>query len=90
MSKEETREEVDPAYQERIAANKWHDIDELDAFVSAIKRLSADDSNWSWARNTRCKYIELRFDMRDGGFVMCDREGRISIPELEWQYGDRP
>lgn len=89
---------ADPEYEAKIAANKWHDREEFDAFFATIKRLSeptkwgekgdyAPGSNrWSWARNTSCKYVELRIDMRDGGFVLTNREGRISLPMLEWQY----
>jgi hypothetical protein len=42
---------------------------------------------WSWARNWNCKYVELRFDMRDGGFVLRDDKGhRICLEQLMWQW----
>ena len=34
-----------------------------------------------------CKYIEIRFDMRDGGFTLRNKEGeRINLEQLKWQY----
>lgn len=98
---------ADPDYEALINANTWHDRSELYGFVAAIFRLSekpkwtdkgeyAEGSNrWSWARNMDCKYVDLRIDMRDGGFVLVARDGaekaRISLKMLEWQYGeDRP
>lgn len=84
-----------------VERNEWHDRSEIDKFVEIIKRLSAesvwDDKGgkipgkdyWSWAYNPDCKYIDLRFDMRDGGFVMrADEEGRISLDQLQYQWTD--
>ncbi len=91
--------EADPGYESLISGNKWHDREDFDAFVTVIKRLSeeprwengsyAEGSNrWSWARNTSCKYVCLRIDMRDGGFNLTDDQGeRISLKMLAWQYG---
>lgn len=43
---------------------------------------------WQWINNSRCKYISLRIDMRDGGFIIVDRDGtRISFDQLKYQYG---
>lgn len=92
--------EASPEYKAMIEANEWHDMSELDEFIRVIKDLSREptyteggkaytpDSNrWSWARNMNCKYITLRFDMRDGGFhLCCDKLGRISLDQLKWQY----
>lgn len=45
------------------------------------------EDSWSWAYNWNCKYINLRFDMRDGGFIMTNDAGeRINIEQLKWQY----
>jgi hypothetical protein len=42
---------------------------------------------WSWAYNSDCKYVDLRIDMRDGGFVMTNRKGeRINLEQLLWQW----
>jgi hypothetical protein len=86
-------------YEAMVKANVWHSREELDLFVAVIKRLSderkftpdgnfTEDSNrWSWARNGRCKYVTLHIDMRDGGFVLQDRNGeRISLDQLRYQW----
>lgn len=91
--------EPTPEFKAMLDGNVWHGRSEIDEFVRAIKELSeepkwtpdgeyAPDSNrWSWAKNHACKYVELRFDMRDGGFVLrCDK-GRISLDQLRWQRG---
>lgn len=80
--------EFSPEFQTKIEHNIWHDIDQLDLFIQTIKKLSVEnDWTWSWSRNNNCKYINLRFDMRDGGFVLTDGERkRIDLPQLEWQY----
>lgn len=48
-----------------------------------------EEEYWSWAKNWDCKYINLRFDMRDGGFVMTNQKGeRICLEQLKWQWKD--
>lgn len=48
------------------------------------KALSGD---WTWVWNTRCKYIELRIDMRDGHCLIRDKDGHlITLEQLEYQY----
>jgi hypothetical protein len=74
-----------------LRLNKYeqtHNRDQIDRFVETIKRLSVeDDYDWSWAYNSKCKYLNLRFDMRDGGFILTNDEGhRIELPQLEWQW----
>ena len=45
--------------------------------------------NWVWIRNPRCKYIELRIDMRSGDFIIRNRDGEpITFEQLKWQYRD--
>lgn len=84
--------------EEMIVENVWHDRAEIDTFVAKIKELSvdrwgdgvqSDDTNaWSWAYNWKCKYVNLRFDMRDGGFILTNDDGeRISLKQLEYQRG---
>ena len=88
-----------PEFEAMVKANKWHGREELEKFLAAILSLSrkpiwteegdyAPDSNrWTWVRNMECKYVDLRVDMRDGGFVLRDRNGhRISLEEMMWQY----
>lgn len=46
-----------------------------------------EENRWSWAYNHNCKYINLRIDMRDGGFTLSnDEDGRINLERLKWQY----
>lgn len=41
---------------------------------------------WTWTKNTECKYIELRIDMRDGRCIIRNRDGElISLEELKSQ-----
>lgn len=41
---------------------------------------------WCWTSNSRCKYIGIRIDMRDGHGVLFDRDGNcISIEQLQFQ-----
>ena len=45
--------------------------------------------DWSWISNSKCKYISLKFDMRDGAFVILDRDkNRITFEELKKQGYD--
>lgn len=75
----------DPEHDELIKQNRW--LINLDETIEVIKRLAKDRSDWSWVKNTQCKYIQLRIDMRDGGFVLLNRNGnRISLKQLQWQY----
>ena len=78
-----------------VNKNKWHDASELPRYLEAIKKFSSPrtydgkefSNTWSWSRNWNCKYIELRFDMRDGGFVLLnDLKERICIEQLEYQW----
>lgn len=87
-------------FKVKLASNKWET--NLDEVISFIKEASADpiyDAHggaipgklyWSWVSNMRSKYVSLRFDMRDGAFVILDRNGeRISFEELKWQYDSK-
>lgn len=78
--------------------NKWET--NLDEVIAYIKRCTVDEpyeadgntlkpeaNGWSWVRNSQCKYISLRIDMRDGAFVILNREGnRIPFEQLKYQY----
>lgn len=42
---------------------------------------------WTWVRNTRCKYVTLRIDTRRGAYLVKDRDDQpLTANELEWQY----
>jgi hypothetical protein len=73
-------------FESRIASNSWET--NLDETVNCIKELTSEDSDWTWAYNWTCKYICLRIDMRDGGFLILNDNGeRISLDRLKWQRG---
>ena len=57
-------------------------------FVKPIGEEENEEENrWSWAYNPNCKYINIRIDMRDGGFTLSnDTDGRINLERLKWQY----
>lgn len=51
---------------------------------------AASKRKWTWYRNDRCKYIEVRIDMRDGSCIIKDRHGnRITPEELARQMGGK-
>jgi len=79
---------LDPRSQEslplrtKIEQNIW---DHLDDFLKTFNNMKTH--NWSWARNSECKYVNLRIDMRDGGCIIMNKDGeRISPERLAWQY----
>lgn len=71
-------------FKEKLEQNIWEE--NLDEVIRVIKEQSHPDSEWCWAYNARCKYVSLRIDMRDGGFILLDRYNkRISLDDLKWQ-----
>lgn len=72
--------------EEKIKNNIWERPNTLEEIVEFIKQSTKEDSDWSWARNSNCKYIDLRIDMRDGGFILSAKGKRISLNQLKWQY----
>ena len=72
-----------------IANNAWENRPDANEVLKFIAKISDNNNHeWSWARNSKCKYVSVRFDMRDGGFVLLDRNGsRITFEQLKYQYG---
>jgi len=67
------------------------DIKIDDMYEADGNTLKPGVEDWSWSRNWDCKYINLRFDMRDGGFVLTNNKGeRICLEQLKWQYQSLP
>lgn len=67
--------------EEKIKTNTWDHIKDVLPVIEDMRR-----KKWSWAMNSRCKYIELRIDTRDGGCIIMDRDGeRISLDQLKRQ-----
>lgn len=55
----------------------WYKEDRLSEVLRTIK-------SFDWTHNMNCKYVSLRFDTRDGSFVLMDRAGEeITIEELQ-------
>lgn len=63
----------------------------LQEVVDFIKEASSPEQprkkgEWCWTRNSRCKYVELVVDMRDGEFTILDRDRKkISFEDLKYQ-----
>jgi hypothetical protein len=61
----------------------WYPFDYLQSAIESMKT-----GEWSWCKNTDCKYIEARIDMRSGKFTLRGRHGNpITITELQFQHG---
>jgi hypothetical protein len=67
---------VNLTLEQKIAGNVWDHIDDVLPVLEAART-----GRWSWLENSMCKYIELRIDMRDGGCVIKDRDGKRIEPE---------
>ncbi len=82
-------QDANPTYGEKVKANEWHEASDLQQILSVIRdigELPSKGWHWTMSRSWRCKYIDLRIDMRDGGFILKDRNGtRISLDELRNQ-----
>lgn len=70
--------------QKKIQSNTW---DHFGSILPTLKAISRGD--WYWGANSRCKYIEIRLDTRDGGCLLFDSERvRISPEQFAHQsYG---
>lgn len=48
-------------------------------------------SNWTWSRNSRCKYVTIKIDTRHGAYRIEDRDGKeLLLEELLHQFGVSP
>ena len=81
---------VDPEFVAKVNRNSWHDREELKGFIDTIWNQSqeySESNEWTWSRNWDCKYVNIRFDMRDGRFTVTNVKGkRINLEQLKWQY----
>ena len=63
---------------------KWIPIERVIEVLEKSK-----SGQWHWGYNSKCKYIDLRIDMRDGHCVLKDRNGSlITLDELNYQIGE--
>ena len=70
--------------EQKRAANVWDHIDDVLAVIELARA-----GKWNWTGNWDCKYVEVRIDMRDGGCLIKDREGkRINPADLRKQLTD--
>lgn len=68
--------------EEKEKMNIW---DSVDQFIDVLNKMRA--GVWKWYKNTTCKYVNLTVDMRDGGCLIFDKDGkRIDPKQLRWQY----
>ena len=67
---------------------RFKDWEPLEQVVAQVQK-TIDDmkaGKWSWAKNWACKYVDIRIDMRDGHAIICNRNGRISLEGLNYQW----
>jgi hypothetical protein len=67
-------------YKGKLVDNpsNWISFDNITNIINLVK-----SKKWCWTKNSRCKYIEVRIDMRDGNCLVRDRNGiDISLEEL--------
>jgi len=71
-------------------STKNNNILPTDQWVPVADALAViQDPRWSWARNSPCKYVELRIDTRDMKCRIYDRDRReISLKDLSRQLDD--
>lgn len=69
--------------RKKIESNTWDHFGDILPTLKAISR-----GEWYWGANSRCKYIEIRLDTRDGGCILYDRDRvRISPEQFAFQAG---
>lgn len=62
---------------------RWDSVKDV---IEVLQKAMSEE--WSWSINTRCKYIDLKIDMRGHSCQIRDREGIIiSIEKLRYQLG---
>lgn len=72
-----------------MVQDSWIGIDELKDTIALIEQMAEHGGTWQWWKNPECKYVSIRIDMRDGGFIILGRDGkRISLADIQYQYGD--
>ena len=79
-----------PVIVEEYLPESWEKAERIEQVLDIVKKVQTvglpRQDRWSWIKNPSCKYIEVRFDMRDGDFVLLNRAlQRISIEELRKQ-----
>ena len=57
------------------ADNIWDSLEDFLDVYTLMKK-----GKWQWVYNSECKYVDLRVDMRDGGCIIKNREGKRIPP----------
>lgn len=75
-------------FKDKVENNIWERPSNLQKLIDFVKEATKERfGGWQWTRNSKCKYIDIRIDMRDGGFILLDRDrNRISFDDLKYQY----
>jgi len=78
-----------PSFEKKLEKNIWeNNLKEVLTFILKAVKIPfyRKGATWSWLKNSNCKYVEIRIDMRDGGFIIKNRHGdRISLEDLKKQ-----
>lgn len=75
-------------FKQMVQSNTWHSHEELLSNVQQLYDLIKSWPKWTWGNNMDCKYINIRIDMRDGGHIISNKEGRCSLDAIKWQWSD--
>lgn len=75
---------VDPDIAKKSASNTWNHFGEI---LPTLKKISRGE--WFWGNNSRCKYVEIRLDTRDGGCILYDRD-RVRISPEQFAHQIEP
>lgn len=68
--------------QPTLGTPEWHRLADILPVFDKVR-----DHDWLWAQNSRCKYVELRIDMRNLSALLKDRDGNYITPDqLLYQY----
>lgn len=66
-----------------INRNIWVPLKNVTKVLDEIK----NNPEWSWARNSTCKYIEIKIDMRTQDCIIFNRENKKILPnQIKYQY----
>ena len=70
--------------------NIWDNLRSIMPLLHEVmdkRTMSEMIKGWSWVRNSPCKYVDIRIDMRNGGCIIKGESGkRISPSQLLYQY----
>lgn len=67
--------------------SEWIDSKEVMKVLESSLEDGPLDDSWHWGRNSECKYISIRIDMRNGRCLLKNRKGEpITLDDLKYQY----